>query len=115
MRLKKYHSIFISNLLCISLVMFLSACSNNSEVNNVAKNTNTKKAVSKDLKHVHPSNPCTAALTHSHAYEDKEHQHKYDCENTNEFVKNGHIHPATGKYPKRRHVHPNGANKHSHY
>ena len=114
MQLKKYYSVVIFNLICISAVMLLAGCSNKSETNSVDKKPVSTKVVSEKLEHSHPSNPCTDALTHFHSYEKKDHQHSYDCENTNEYVRNGHIHPAIGKYPKRRHVHPNGANKHSH-
>ncbi len=114
MQFKKYNSRSIFNLLIISIVMFLAGCSIKNESISVSKKPIPKQTVNSDFTHSHPSNPCTEALTHSHSYTTKDHQHSYDCESTNEYVKNGHIHPATGKYPKRRHVHPNGANKHTH-
>ncbi len=33
----------------------------------------------------------------------------------NSGVSNAHVHPATGSSRSYRHVHPNGANKHSHH
>lgn len=114
-------SYFIIFSFCVGLL--LSACSSNSEVNSGSlKNkpdkkvaTQIAKPAAKDLQHVHPSNPCTAAVAHSHLYENEDHQHSYDCENTNKFVSNAHIHPATKVTRKFRHVHPNGASKHSHH
>ena len=114
MQLKKYFSVTLLSSLCISVFLLLTACSNNSEMNSDDKKPVSTKKVIEKLEHSHPSNPCTDAITHSHSYKIKDHQHSYDCENTNEYVKNGHIHSAEGKYPKRRHVHPNGANQHSH-
>lgn len=117
---------FNSSSQCILFILFVStlltACSSSSEVNSLTTNhSSDKKAsakltkpVAKALKHTHESNPCTAALVHSHLYETDNHEHSYDCENTNEFVGNAHVHPAIKGIRKYRHVHPNGANKHSH-
>ena len=123
---------YIVFILCMSVGVLLTSCSsvsevgseiNNSEVNNEAiKNDSNKKtltlngksSVAKDFQHIHPPNPCTVTLVHSHRYENDNHKHLYDCVNTKEFVSNAHIHPATKGARRYRHVHPNGANKHSH-
>ena len=102
----------VSLSVCMSL--FLSACSSVAEVSSVKAPSSSSKTSNKALQHIHESNPCTAGVTHSHANNVVGHQHSYDCENTNEFVGNAHIHPATKVSKRTRHVHPNGANKHSH-
>lgn len=122
MRTTNFNSISFFIILSLSAALLLNACSSNNEVNSVStKSTPDKKLTAqkskpaaKDSKHIHPSNPCIAALDHIHLYETLDHQHSYDCENTNEFVSNAHIHPATKTTRIYRHVHPNGANKHSH-
>lgn len=102
----------------LSVALLLSACSFNNEVNSVSVKSplgeKLAKPAAKGKKHTHPSNPCTVASEHSHLYENEVHKHSYDCENTNEFVSNAHVHPVTKTTRKYRHVHPNGANKHSH-
>ncbi|MEH6455480.1 MAG: hypothetical protein V7749_04120 [Cocleimonas sp.] len=122
MQISNFNSTSFLIIFSFSAALLLSACSSNNEVNSVtAKSSSDKKIVvqktklvAKDLKHTHPSNPCTVALEHSHLYENEIHKHSYDCENTNDFVSNAHVHPATKTVRKYRHVHPNGANKHSH-
>ena len=118
-------STLILNTLCIGAFLLTSACSsisskidikNNSENKVLTKNSvNGNKVNDKGLKHAHAPNPCTVALEHSHLYSDIDHQHKYDCESTNDFVSNAHVHEATDLNKRFRHVHPNGANKHSHF
>lgn len=114
------------SILCVIVAVFLSACStsNDFQATSTKKNSNgsaqNKTSVSVEAEsnnkteHDHPSNPCTVALSHSHAYETKEHEHRYDCESTNKILINGHIHEATEKFRKHRHVHPNGSNEHFH-
>jgi len=121
MRVITFKSISFFTILGLFMGMLLSGCSTNSEVNSVVKTHKSDKKVAtklakltpKALQHIHPSNPCTAAIDHSHLYVVEEHKHSYDCENTNEFVSNAHIHPVTKGNRRYRHVHPNGANKHS--
>ena len=123
MRERSSISTLVLNTFCVSVILTISACSSNDKGSSVANNgsqnkqskAGLKKVKDKDLKHSHPSNPCTVALAHSHVYENKDHEHKYDCESTNEYISNGHVHEATEKNKRFRHVHPNGANKHSHY
>jgi len=123
MRVRIQKSAFLCNALAFGLLMLLGACSSNEKLNSELQKTEknktlTKKRIKKgknSLQHIHPSNPCTAAVTHSHSFDNADHQHRYDCENTNEFVSNAHIHPATKKTRQFRHVHPNGAKKHSHH
>ena len=125
MRVRNYCSKSVFILLCSSVLVIMSACSNNysKDSNNgthksadeVSKKSTQSATSSKDNQHSHPSNPCTAAVSHSHVFTVIEHEHKYDCESTNEFVNNAHIHPATKKSRKIRHVHPNGASKHVHH
>ncbi len=109
------------NALYLSVFVFMSACSVSDAPKSSSKSVDKKtvpttvKVTGKELKHSHPSNPCTAALDHSHVFEDIEHQHSYDCENTNKIISNAHVHEATKKTRRFRHVHPNGANKHSHH
>jgi hypothetical protein len=113
-----------SKLSIISVFIFLisSGCSTANKTNSTDDLSNIKKQIavialkpaSKAIEHSHLSNPCTAELSHSHIFEKAEHKHKYDCENTNEFVNNAHIHPPAKGHRKYRHVHPNGVNKHSH-
>ncbi len=125
MRVRSPISTLVFKTFCVSTFLIISACSSNilkPSQNNDIKDKPTskllakaKKATNDSLKHTHPANPCTVALEHSHVYTLKEHQHTYDCENTNEFVSNAHVHEATELNKRFRHVHPNGANKHSHH
>ena len=125
MRVRNYCSKSVFRLLGLSVLVLLSACSNNASddsntsklksVDGVSIKSKGPSAKDKSNQHTHPSNPCTAAVAHSHVFTVKEHEHSYDCESTNEFVNNAHIHPATKKSRKFRHVHPNGASEHSHH
>lgn len=107
----------------LSVTLFMSACSSNNELNSGSNKKHLSNKVipsstkvnAKELEHTHTSNPCTEALAHSHPFTEKNHKHSYDCESTNEIISNAHIHPPTEKYKRYRHVHPNGANKHSHH
>lgn len=104
----------------------LSACSTSNEVSSKSTNSTSSKKVSsqkakllaKGIEHTHPPNPCSAALAHTHLFnvdESSQHEHSYDCEGSNEYVSNAHIHPPAINIRKYRHVHPNGANKHAHH
>ena len=145
MRVRNYCSRSVRGLLFIMLPMIMTACSHHSpsatsnhptnSSYDDSKNLSAKikvpnqstiddkvnsKAIeasddSQDDSHSHPSNPCTDAIAHSHRFTKKEHEHKYDCETTNEYTRNAHIHPATKKTRKFRHVHPNGSAKHVHH
>lgn len=125
MRVRSTFSTLLLNAFCVSVFLMMSACSSNafksishhkSKNKSVAKSlTKPHKGKNNSLEHTHPANPCTVALAHSHDYSKKDHEHTYDCENTNDFVSNGHVHEATELNKRFRHVHPNGANKHSHH
>lgn len=117
-----FYSRLYFTILCLFTLISVSACSNhleNSKVVSTHKKDNKSSSSStvpnsNSLPHIHPSNPCTTELSHTHEFQKTDHQHSYDCENTNKFVKNAHIHPATSKNKRMRHVHPNGASIHSH-
>lgn len=123
MRVRNYCSKSVLRLLCLSVLVIVTACSNNnsksaktiSNKSTVNASEKSKELAAKDNQHTHPANPCTDAVAHSHVYTVIEHKHTYDCESTNEFTHNAHIHPATSKTRKFRHVHPNGASKHVHH
>ena len=108
--------------LSVAVIFILGACSNTGNIDvidskangNVSSKSTTDKTTETYM-HSHASNPCTAAVEHSHVYQDADHEHRYDCENTNKIVINGHVHPATKTHRKYRHVHPNGASEHSHH
>ena len=112
-------------IISVFIAYLLSACTSTNEVKPVKKQQKntaekqipsvSKKTSSKPLQHIHPANPCTAAVSHTHSFEQEDHEHSYDCENTNKFIGNAHIHPATKTRKKFRHVHPNGAAKHNHH
>ena len=110
----------------ISVLFLLSACSSNAVTSkqkashpiNGKKNVeNRKNSEVKGVEHIHPSNPCVATIKHSHAFDKADHQHSFDCisEEKNDTTSNGHIHPATIKTRRFRHVHPNGSNPHKHH
>lgn len=125
MRVSNYNLSLAVNALCLVVFLLMSGCSiSNDSSSGAAVKSNASKTINgsaktttkeTSFKHSHASNPCTQALEHSHVFNDEDHQHSYDCENTNKFVSNAHVHKATKKTRRFRHVHPNGSNEHSHH
>ncbi len=87
----------------------LSACSKN--VLHGSKSGGVNKS---PVKHTHVANKCIDAVIHSHVSVKKEHLHHYhSCEVSSKNA-NAHSHPSSSVTGFTRHVHPNGANKHTH-
>jgi len=122
----KRRSLYIISGLCIFINVFIAGCSSTNEQDtNVAKQkssknsrTSSSSSVAKNLKHQHEANICYEAQVHSHANNIEGHEHSYDClgiDKAEKITSNAHIHPETRKNKRYRHVHPNGATKHSHH
>ncbi len=93
-------------LLMAFIVLGLNACSASS----VQLGQDTPRAV----KHTHATNKCIDVVKHVHPMTNKDHLHHYHyCEPTGKGT-NGHSHPSASITGFTRHVHPNGANKHTH-
>jgi len=114
----------ISNLMTAVLCLLLSACAGETAQQNSQTKTSTTESVSsvssednsKYPKHIHPDTSCYKAFIHSHKGGDKEHKHnKRHCDQKAYGNGNAHEHPATDKTGSVRHVHPNGANPHTHH
>lgn len=70
------------------------------------------------LRHVHEANICSDEVMHSHLKNTVGHGHSYVCEAvlpTEEVISNAHSHKVTKLSRSTRHIHPNGANKHTHH
>ena len=68
------------------------------------------------VQHIHPENVCLGTKSHAHAGGDKVHEHELKCAASSFLApSNAHVHPATKHTKAFRHVHPNGANKHTHH
>lgn len=102
-------SILFILVLSLGLSLSLVACSNNSEVGAVSGISN-KKAVL----HTHLANKCIDAVSHSHSNGKKDHLHHYHSCEANGINSNAHSHPSSSITGFTRHVHPNGANEHTH-
>lgn len=102
----------------LNVIILMSACSDFKNLGNQQQIQNKKDTLDKQVfEHEHPTNPCTEALAHSHKHdvnETKLHEHRYDCENSNPVISNAHIHEPREGVRRYRHIHPNGANEHSH-
>lgn len=101
--------------------MLLMACSVDSKTGTTEKTKTAKKILSAEElkklpKHIHPDTSCYNAFIHSHADGEKDHAHnKRDCDRKQLGNGNAHQHPSNTKTGSLRHVHPNGANPHSHH
>ena len=104
-------------LLTLSMSVFgISGCSSasSSTYSKTNKKTAQTSASSKNaVMHIHNSTECLDVITHSHVITEEGHKHSSHCVNNN-TVSNAHTHPASKGAGAIRHVHPNGANKHSH-
>ncbi len=100
----KLFSIFLLVIISIAISLGLVACSNQVE-------QNAKQVV----QHNHPANKCIGAVTHSHINGKRKHQHYFHHCASNGTKSNAHTHPSSSSITGFiRHVHPNGAIKHTH-
>ena len=101
----KNHIFLIMSFICVGLG--LGACSNIVEKSGAS----AKKAIL----HTHPANKCIDAVTHSHLNGNKKHLHYFHHCKANAVNPNAHSHPSKSSITGFiRHVHPNGASKHTH-
>lgn len=113
-----------NTVLTVSLFFFISACAGESVQYNKQQTKTSKRTFtsvkseesSKYPKHIHPDTSCFKAFIHSHEGGEKEHSHaKSNCTQKEYGTGNAHEHPANNKTGSLRHVHPNGANPHTHH